>query len=183
MDIKFGVRMPQDDPQQISMAQMLREGPTPLAPDEWIWENILQIEDVDQFKNAISAQAAHNTDPKALLVTLIEGLMQTGEADKALIYIELLRKTLKQEQQQEATMDMQFQMMQMQSQAQAMQGAVPPQGGPDSLGVPGGAVSSAAQGFSPTGAPNTAPVGEPGAPGPQTNIDQRLADLGITRTE
>ena len=183
LDIKFGVRMPQDDPQQISMAQMLREGPTPLAPDEWIWENILQIEDVDQFKNAIAAQAAHSTDPKAMLVTLIEGLMQTGESEKALIYIELLRKTLKQEQQQEATMDMQFQMMQMQSQAQAMQGAVPPQGGPDSLGVPGGAVSSAAQGFSPTGAPNTAPVGEPGAPGPQTNIDQRLADLGITRTE
>ena len=183
LDIKFGVRMPQDDPQQISMAQMLREGPTPLAPDEWIWENILQIEDVDQFKNAISAQAAHSTDPKAMLVTLIEGLMQTGESEKALIYIELLRKTLKQEQQQEATMDMQFQMMQMQTQAQAMQGAVPPQGGPNSLGVPGGAVSSAAQGFSPTGAPNTAPVGEPGAPGPQTNIDQRLADLGITRTE
>ena len=183
LDIKFGVRMPQDDPQQISMAQMLREGPTPLAPDEWIWENILQIEDVDQFKNAIAAQAAHSTDPKAMLVTLIEGLMQTGESEKALIYIELLRKTLKQEQQQEATMDMQFQMMQMQTQAQAMQGAVPPQGGPNSLGVPGGAVSSAAQGFSPTGAPNTAPVGEPGAPGPQTNIDQRLADLGITRTE
>ena len=45
LDIKFGVRMPQDDPQQISMAQMLREGPTPLAPDEWILENILQIQD------------------------------------------------------------------------------------------------------------------------------------------
>ena len=182
LDIKFGVRMPQDDPQQISMAQMLREGPTPLAPDEWIWENILQIEDVDQFKNAIAAQAAHSTDPKAMLVTLIEGLMQTGESEKALIYIELLRKTLKQEQQQEATMDMQFQMMQMQSQAQAMGGAPPPQGAPNSLGAAGGAVSSAAQGFSPTGPPNTAPVGEPGAPGPQTNIDQRLADLGITRT-
>ena len=108
--------------------------------------------------------------------------MQTGESEKALIYIELLRKTLKQEQQQEATMDMQFQMMQMQSQGQPMGGAPPPQA-PNSLGAEGGAVSSAAQGFSPTGPPNAPPVGAPGAPGPRTNIDQRLADLGITRTQ
>jgi len=192
LDVKFGVRMPQDDPQQITMAQMMREGPNPLAPDEWIWENILQIEDVDQFKNAIAAQNAHSTEPKAMLITLIEGLMQTGEAQKALIYVDLLRKTLKQEQQQEATMDMQFQQMQMQMQMmQGAGGAPPPNGGapppngggsPESLGVPGGAMSSQAQGFSPTGPPNAPPVGAPGAPGPRTDIDQRLADIGIART-
>ena len=185
LDIKFGVRLPQDDPQLISMAQMMREGPSPLAPDEWIWENILQIEDVDQFKNAISAQSAHTTEPKAMLVTLIEGLMQTGESEKALIYIDLLRKTLKQEQQQEAAQDLQFQQLQMatqqmQQQPPAPQGAPAPEG-PASLGVPGGAVSSAAQGFSPTGPPNQPPVGNPGSPGPRTDIDQRLANLGIIR--
>ena len=41
IDIKFGVRMPQDEPQLVTMAQMMREGPSPLAPDEWIWENDL----------------------------------------------------------------------------------------------------------------------------------------------
>ena len=62
--------MPQDEPQLVTMAQMMRDGPRPLAPDEWIWENVLQINDVDQFKNAISAQQAHVTEPKALLLTL-----------------------------------------------------------------------------------------------------------------
>ena len=75
---------------------------------------------------------------------------------------------------------MQFQQLQMQAQAMQQQTA---QGGADpaSLGVPGGAMSSAAQGFSPVGPPNAPPVGAPGAPGPRNNIDQRLADIGLAR--
>lgn len=171
IEIKFGVRMPQDEPQLITMAQMMREGQRPLAPDEWIWENVLQITDVDQFKNAISAQQAHVTEPKALLITLIEGLMQTGEQEKALIYIDLLRKTMKQETQQEQTQDVQFQQLLAQAQAMAMGGGVPPteageQGSPP--GISNDILSSQMQGFTRAGDPAQAPPGTPGGPGPRT---------------
>ena len=170
IEIKFGVRMPQDEPQLITMAQMMREGQRPLAPDEWIWENVLQITDVDQFKNAISAQQAHSTEPKALLITLIEGLMQTGEQEKALIYVDLLRRTMKEENQQEQAKDMQFDQLLMAAQ---MAAAGQPQGAPEGgqAGPPGisnDILSSQMQGFSRAGDPAQAPPGTPGGPGPRT---------------
>ena len=184
IDIKFGVRMPQDEPQLVTMAQMMRDGDRPLAPDEWIWENVMQINDVDQFKNAISAQQAHVTEPKALLLTLIEGLMQTGEQEKAMIYLDLLRKTLKQDQQQEAAQDVQFQQLVMA--AQQMGAPPPPEGGgagpppgppPGTAGPPGiagGVMPSPMQGFPQTPNPNQAPPGTPGGPGPRVNPVGRM---------
>ena len=180
IDIKFGVRMPQDEPQLVTMAQMMREGAKPLAPDDWIWENVLQVTDVDQFRNAISAQQAQVTEPKALLLTLIEGLMQTGEQDKALIYVDLLRKTLKKDQQQETAEDLQFQQLMMAAgmQSQQMQeGQVPgqgppPQGGPPPAGPPGippEILPSQMQGFERVGNPVQPPPGTPGGPGPRVN--------------
>ena len=174
IDIKFGVRMPQDEPQLVTMAQMMRDGERPLAPDEWIWENVMQINDVDQFKNAISAQQAHVTEPKALLLTLIEGLMQTGEQEKAMIYLDLLRKTLKQDQQQEAAQDAQFQQLLM---ATGMGAPPAPQGGGGTAGPPGidgGVMSSPMQGFPQTPNPNQAPPGTPGGPGPRVNPVGRM---------
>ena len=174
IDIKFGVRMPQDEPQLVTMAQMMRDGDRPLAPDEWIWENVMQINDVDQFKNAISAQQAHVTEPKALLLTLIEGLMQTGEQEKAMIYLDLLRKTLKQDQQQEAAQDAQFQQLLM---ATGMGAPPAPQGGGGTAGPPGvdgGVMSSPMQGFPQTPNPNQAPPGTPGGPGPRVNPVGRM---------
>ena len=187
IEIKFGVRMPQDDPQLITMAQMMREGDRPLAPDDWILENVLQITDIQQFKNAISAQQAHVTEPKALLITLIEGLMQTGEQEKALIYIDLLRKTLKQENMEEQTQDMQFE--QLKAQAQAMMGGMgapgapgqpgqpgappPPEGGGGQGGPPGisnDILSSQMQGFTRAGAPVQAPPGTPGGAGSYNGV-------------
>jgi hypothetical protein len=184
LEIKFGVRMPQDDPQLITMAQMMREGQRPLAPDEWIWENVLQITDVDQFKNAISAQQAHVTEPKALLITLIEGLMQTGEQEKALIYIDLLRKTMKQENMEEQSQDLQFQ--QLLAQAQMMNAgmgapgapgdptAPPPDGGAGGQASPPGMsndiLSSQMQGFTRAGDPAQAPPGTPGGPGSYSGV-------------
>jgi hypothetical protein len=179
IDINFGVRMPQDEPQLVTMAQMMREGAKPLAPDEWIWENVLQINDVDQFRNAISAQQAQVTEPKALLLTLIEGLMQTGEQEKALIYVDLLRKTLKQDQQEEAAQDLQFQQLLNSvgmTSPQAGQGAGPQPQGPNPGGtgrspmdVSGGIISSQMQGFQRTGDPQQAPPGTPGGAGPRVN--------------
>jgi hypothetical protein len=156
------------------MAQMMREGAKPLAPDDWIWENVLQVTDVDQFRNAISAQQAQVTEPKALLLTLIEGLMQTGEQDKALIYVDLLRKTLKQDQQQETTQDLQFQQLMMQAgmQMQQAQQGQPPQEGPPPGGPPGipaDFLPSQMQGFERVGDPIQPPPGTPGGPGPRVN--------------
>ena len=176
IDIKFGVRMPQDEPQLITMAQMMREGTKPLAPDDWIWENVLQVNDVDQFRNAISAQQAQVTEPKALLLTYIEGLMQTGEQEKALIYIDMLRKVLKQDQQQETAQDLQFQQLMMSAgmqMQQGQQGGQPPQAGPPPQEGPPGVspefLSSQMQGFERVGNPVQPPPGTPGGPGPRVN--------------
>jgi hypothetical protein len=53
---------------------MLREGDNPLAPDDWIWENILDVSDTEQFRTAITAQKGRNGDPKAQLMNMITAL-------------------------------------------------------------------------------------------------------------
>jgi len=141
---------------------MMREGPQPLAPDEWIWENVLNIQDVDQFRRRIEAQQGRVLDPKAAMTSIIEALIATGDKDKALIYVDMLRKLLKQEQQQETVQDAQYSQLMAQTLGAQMpgqppgqppppqNGAVPPaQGGASALNLPGEAISSAAMGFPP----------------------------------
>ena len=112
--------------------------------------------------------------------------MQTGEQEKALIYVDLLRKTLKQDQQEETAQDLQFQQLLMtagMSPEQAQQAQQAGQSGPQpqapnpnqgSTGrnprdVSGGIMSSQMQGFERTGNPQQAPPGTPGGPGPRVN--------------
>mgnify|MGYP005811686661 CR=1 FL=1 len=162
LDVTHTPNLPEDDPQRVTMAQMMREGPQPLAPDEWIWENVLNIQDVDQFRRRIEAQQGRVLDPKAAMTSIIEALIATGDKDKALIYVDMLRKLLKQEQQQETVQDAQYSQLMAQTLGAQMpgqppgqppppqNGAVPPaQGGASALNLPGEAISSAAMGFPP----------------------------------
>ena len=162
-----------EDPQKIATAQMLREGDNPLAPDDWIWENILEVSDTEQFRTAISAQKANNGDPKVQLMNMITSLLKTGEENKAMIYIDLLMKTVDQERMTE-------QMQQAQFAAASQQAALPPVAGggqqaqPDSLGMPGGGGINAQLG--PEGAPVQAAPGEAGGP----SIEAVLNAIGLS---
>lgn len=161
-----------EDPQKIATAQMLREGENPLAPDDWIWENILEVSDTEQFRNAITAQRANNGDPKVQLMNMIVALLKSGEENKATIYIDLLMKQVEQER-------MTQQMQAAQFQAAAMQSALPPGSGdmgqPASLGTEAGAVSQA-QLTGSTGTPIQAAPGEPGGP----SIEAVLNAIGLS---
>lgn len=182
LEIQHKPSLPQDMPSQVSMAQMLREGkPTPLAPDAWILDEILDVQDVDEWRKQIAAQQGEVAEPKAFLLTVMEGLISTGQSERAMIYVDALMRQLKKDQMGDALAEVQFNQMvgQMASggagqppgvpggtaMPQGMGGAPAP-GGPGSLGVPADVVSSAAQGFPP--APPVAPQGvvAPGTPRP-----------------
>jgi len=79
-------RLPQDDMSKYSMAQIAREGPTPLMPDLWVRDNILGIQDSDQIDDAIKEQIAERTLPEAGLWTLYQAAMKRGREDLAQFY-------------------------------------------------------------------------------------------------
>jgi len=197
IQIAIKPQMPQDDPQKVTMAQMMREGPNPLAPDVWIWDNILDVQDVEDFKKEINAQAGETLDPKAVMINVVQALMAKGQKQEAMVYLDMLRKAMKKEQQEETAMDVQFQAMMQQfgvsgqgpeqaGQAPPPQGmppegmppeGMPPQGPP---GVDATAVSSAAQGFPPA-PPTEEPTQNvaPEQPRPGARNEPRPEELGI----
>jgi len=85
-EIKISPRLPQDDMSKYGMAQIAREGPTPLLPDLWIRDNILGIQDADQIDDAVKEQIAERTLPEAGLWTLYQASMKQGREDLAQLY-------------------------------------------------------------------------------------------------
>ena len=69
-----------------SMAQIAREGQTPLMPDLWIRDNILGIQDSDQIDDSIKEQIAERTLPEAGLWTLYQSALRQGRDDLAQMY-------------------------------------------------------------------------------------------------
>ena len=80
-------RLPQDDMSKYSMAQIAREGPTPLMPDLWIRDNILGIQDADQTEDSIKEQIAERTLPEAGLWSLYQASVKQGRDDLAQFYL------------------------------------------------------------------------------------------------
>jgi len=87
-DIEVSVvpKLPQDDMSKYSMAQIAREGPTPLMPDLWIRDNVLGIQDADQVEDAIKEQIAEKTLPEAGLWSLYQAALKQGRQDLADMY-------------------------------------------------------------------------------------------------
>ena len=85
-EIKISPRLPQDDMSKYGMAQIAREGQTPLLPDLWIRDNILGIQDADQIDDAVKEQIAERTLPEAGLWSLYQASMKQGRDDLAQIY-------------------------------------------------------------------------------------------------
>ena len=85
-EIKVVPRLPEDDMSRYGMAQIAREGPTPLLPDLWIRDNILGIQDADQVEDAVKEQIAERTLPEAGLWSLYQASMKQGREDLAQFY-------------------------------------------------------------------------------------------------
>ena len=87
VEISIVARLPQDDMSKYSMAQIAREGETPLMPDLWIRDNILGVQDADQTDDAIKEQIAERSLPEASLWTLYQSSLKQGRDDLAQFYL------------------------------------------------------------------------------------------------
>ena len=85
-EIKVTTKLPEDDMTRYGMAQIAREGETPLLPDLWIRDNILGIQDADQVEDAVKEQIAERTLPEAGLWSLYQAAMKQGRDDLASMY-------------------------------------------------------------------------------------------------
>ena len=85
-EIKVTPKLPEDDMSRYGMAQIAREGPTPLLPDLWIRDNILGIQDADQVEDAVKEQIAERTLPEAGIWSLYQAAVKQGREDLAQIY-------------------------------------------------------------------------------------------------
>jgi len=117
-------QLPQDDMTRYSMAQIAREGPTPLLSDRAIRDRILAIQDADQMDDSIKEQMAERMLPEAALWTLLRAAERQGRDDLVRFYVNELTSLIMQKRQAAEMRN-----------AGAAGG--PPPGGPPG-GVPGG---------------------------------------------
>ena len=87
IEVTVVATLPQDDMSKYSMAQIAREGPTPLMPDLWIRDNVLGVQDSDQIEDSIKEQIAERTLPEASLWSLYQASVKQGREDLAQMYL------------------------------------------------------------------------------------------------
>jgi len=185
-EIEFIGQLPQDDMSKMSMAQIAREGATPLLSDVFIRDHVLGLQSADQMEDAINAQMAQSMLPEAQLWTLLQSAMRQGREDLAQFYQGELAKLF---------MMKQMEQQQMMAMAQGGMGGppgmgggapLPPGGPPPPMGgggptAPPTVMPDAGMGVPPV--PPTGPVGPsvpPGTPRPGAqNTESRLANLGL----
>ena len=142
-EIKIVSQLPEDDMSRMSMAQMAREGQTPLLSDNYVRDKILGLQDADSIEDSIREQLAERTLPEAALWSLLQSTEERGRPDLSQFYYGELMYLL-----------MQKQMMR--QQAMMPQQPQQPQQGQ--------------QGGRPTAAPRVMPNAMGGAPPPMPNM-------------
>jgi hypothetical protein len=80
-------QLPQDDMTKFAMAQIAREGSTPLLSDRAIRDRILAIQDADQMEDAIKEQIAEKMLPEATLWSLLQASERQGRTDLMDFYL------------------------------------------------------------------------------------------------
>ena len=137
--------LPEDDQVKIAIAQMMRDGPTPLFDDTYIREQVMGVLDADKMDEVIKAQTAERALPEAQLMTMWRSSDGQGDEQMARVYMNELRFVLA---------------MKAMQRAQLQQN--PAQGGQNGGGQNGGPPT-----FDPRVAPNAALGVPPPAPTPQ----------------
>ena len=178
MEITFVGQLPQDDMSKMSMAQIAREGQTPLLPDIFIRDKILGLQDTDNMEDSIKEQQAERSLPEAALWTLLSAAEERGRPDLAQFYYGELMHLMNQRTLERQQAEMALQQAE-QAQRQATLGGggegigttgVPPQVRPNAMtGAPPPTPNPQAAAFVPPGTPR---------PGAQTE-EERLTREGL----
>jgi len=92
-------QLPQDDMTRYSMAQIAREGATPLLSDRAVRDRIIGLQDADQMDDEIKEQMAERMLPEAALWTLLRAAERQGRQDLAQFYLGELMNVLQQKRQ------------------------------------------------------------------------------------
>ena len=79
--------MPTDLAAKATTAQLLREGPIPLASDAQLRTEVLEWEDEEGTQDLINAQQAERLLPSAMMRVLFESLLDRGEDEIAMEYL------------------------------------------------------------------------------------------------
>ena len=170
-EITMASQLPEDDMSRMSMAQMAREGPTPLLSDMYVRDKILGLQDADTIEDSIKEQMAERVLPEASLWTLLAATENRGRPDLAQFYYGELMHLLQQKQ-----------MMRQQSMMPQQPGSPQGQGGPPTanpmvmpnamMGVP-----------PPVPTPQAGPNVPPGSPRPGAQngrgAEEALRSLGL----
>ena len=193
-------QLPQDEMSKMSMAQIAREGETPLLPDIFIRDNILGLQSADQMEDSIRLQMSQKMLPEAMLWENLLSARRQGREDIAQFYETELMKVFMMKKLEEQKMMQEMMGGGMQPQPQPQQPAAPPPGMVPPGMIPPGMMppgmmppGQAGPMLPPTVMPNAAlgvpppmpvaPVGPsvpPGTPRPGAqNVENRLSGLGL----
>ena len=181
IEISIVARLPQDDMSKYSMAQIAREGPTPLMPDLWIRDNILGVQDADQTDDAIKEQIAERTLPEAGLWSLYQAALKQGRDDLAQFYLgELMAVMLSKAKMLSDNLGGGVPPAPSAGALPPMPPGAPPPGGPPGV-PPGGAPPAMMNGMPPPApTPQAGPNVPPGQPRPGAQSDAtRLGNIGL----
>ena len=181
IEISIVARLPQDDMSKYSMAQIAREGPTPLMPDLWIRDNILGVQDADQTDDAIKEQIAERTLPEAGLWSLYQAAMKQGRDDLAQFYLgELMAVMLSKAKMLSESLGGGVPPAPSAGALPPMPPGAPPPGGPPGV-PPGVAPPDMMSGMPPPApTPQAGPNVPPGQPRPGAQSDAtRLGNIGL----
>ena len=156
-------QLPQDDMTRFSMAQIAREGPTPLLSDRAIRDRILALQDADQMEDAINEQMAERLLPEAQLWTLLRSAQRQGRDDLVEFYLGELMNVLMQK--RKATESLSAPPPPPTGPLPPEGGAMAPMGGPP--GLPPEGMPEAMMGVPPPlPPPQAGPIVPPGTPRP-----------------
>lgn len=184
-EVSIMSQLPQDDMSKMTMAQIAREGETPLLPDIFIRDMVLGLQDADQLDDVIKEQIAEKALPEASLWTLLASLENRGRGDLAQFYYgELMRLMMEKVATTKAAMATGFTGGPGAPPPPGGPPMGPPQGGPPMGGPPGlppEVMSNAAMGVPPVppqGGPVPMPPGSP-RPGAVQNDEERMRRMGL----
>lgn len=135
IEMKLMAQLPQDDMSKFAMAQIAREGQSPLLSDVYIRDNVLGLQDSEMVEEQVKLQLAERALPTAGLYTLMVAAENQGRSDLAAFYYQALLMAMGQQ-----------------------MGIMPPQGA-----VPGMPGAGGPPGIAPQALPNAA-LGVPPSP-------------------
>ena len=135
MDLTLVGQLPQDDMSKMSMAQIARDGQTPLLPDIYIRDRILGLQDTDEIDASIKEQQGERLLPEATLLGMVQAAERRGRDDLAQIYLGELVYVLQQKLMQRQQTQMQS-MQPQQPQPNGTRGVDPRAMPPAGMGAP-----------------------------------------------